>query len=186
MDLPSSPASRLLARVRDGDRSALDELFPLVYDEMRAIAARHMKGERAGHTLQATALVHEAYARMVDVEIPYNDRVHFLAVAARTMRRILVEHARARGRARRGGGWKRETLEEALVVSPEPAIDILALDEALGRLEARDERMGRAIELHYFGGLSYVEICTELGVSEATVHRDLRMARAWLYRELSA
>lgn len=180
------PVSALLQRWRGGDESALNDLLPLVYHEMRNLADRYMRGERAGHTLQATALVHEAYARMVDMNIPYADRVHFFAVAARTMRRILVEHARARGRQRRGGGWKRETLDEAAIITPEPSADIVALDEALDRLETQDERKSRAIELHYFGGLSYEEISTVLDISTATVHRDLRMAKAWLFRELTA
>jgi RNA polymerase sigma factor (TIGR02999 family) len=179
-----SAVTRLLIDWRAGDERALDRLMPLVYEQLRALARQHMKRERAGHTLQATALVHEAYARLVNMEIAWKDRVHFFAVAARTMRRVLVEHARERGAAKRGGGWVRATLDEALVIADEPSIDFLALDAALGRLEAHDPRKGRAIELHYFGGLGYEETAEVLGVSEATVHRDLRMAKAWLYHEL--
>lgn len=181
-----APVSLLLARWRSGDRAAFDELLPIVYQEMKQIASRHMRGERSGHTLQATALVHEAYARMVDLSIPYRDRMHFLAVASRTMRRILIEHARSRGRQRRGGGWKRETLDETLSLADESPIDIIALDDVLRRLEATDPRLGQAVELHYFGGLSYDEIAGVLDVSTATVHRDLRLAKAWLHRELSS
>jgi len=185
MSQAPSPVTRLLIEWRLGDTDALNRLMPLVYDDMRALAESYMRGERSGHTLQATALVHEAYARLVDTNIDWQDRVHFFAVAARTMRRILVEHARARGRIRRGGGWKRETFDDAAIVSNEPSVDILAIDQALGELEAQDERKGRAIELLYFGGLTYAEIAQALSISEATVHRDLRMAKAWLHKRLA-
>jgi RNA polymerase sigma factor (TIGR02999 family) len=185
-DASRYPVTDLLVRWRQGDQDALDELLPLVYDEMRRIAGGCMQGERPSHTLQATALVHEAYARLVGMKVVFEDRIHFMAIAARTMRRILVEHARARGRQRRGGGWKRETLDSALVISPELDVDMLALDSALVRLETHDQRKSRAIELHYFGGMSYAEIASALAISEATVHRDLRMAKAWLHRELTA
>ncbi len=182
----STPTAQLLLDWRAGQPGALDRLLPRVYDELRGLAYRSMSGERRGHTLQATALVHEAFVRMVDMDVAFNDRAHFLAMAARTMRRILVDHARERGRQKRGGGWSRTTLEKAAIISADPGIDLLALDVALDRLARQDERKAKAIELHYFGGLKYDELAAVLGISEATVHRDLAMARAWLFRELDA
>jgi len=181
-----SEVTRLLASWREGEPSARDALIAHVYPELRRLAERHLSGERPNHTLQATALIHEAFLRMVDTEVPWADRNHFFAVAARVMRRILVDHARARGRAKRGGGGAALTLDEALVVAPERPADLVALDEALERLHAQDARKADAIELHYFGGLTHQEVADVLGVSAATVDRDLRMARAWLYRELTA
>jgi RNA polymerase sigma factor (TIGR02999 family) len=183
---PTEPGevSRLLLAWRSGDAAALDRLLPLVYRELHAIASRQLRGERPDHTLRTTALIHEAYLRLVGADVEWEGRVHFFAVAAQTMRRILVDHARARGRAKRGGGVVPITLDEALTVSPEPAADILALDEALTRLSALDERKARAVELHYFAGLTYDDTAAALGVSPATVDRELRMAKAWLYREL--
>ncbi|MGH7701170.1 MAG: sigma-70 family RNA polymerase sigma factor [Gemmatimonadales bacterium] len=178
--------SGLLLAWRSGDRAALDRLMPLVYDELHAIAARHLRGEGSGHTLQTTALIHEAYLRLIGADVRWEGRVHFFAVAARIMRRILVDHARARGRAKRGGGVRPVSLEDGLTVVPEPSADIIALDEALQRLSAFDERKGRAVELHYFGGLTYEETAVALNVSPATVDRELRLAKAWLYRELGA
>lgn len=181
----SNAVTRLLREWRGGDASAQARLMPIVYERMRELADSYMKRERVDHTLQATALVHEAYARLVDVDIDWQDRVHFYVVAARTMRRILVEHARGKNRQRRGGGWQRETWDDAAIVTSEPDIDMLALDEAMSKLEAQDARKSQAIELHYFGGLSYKEIATALEISEATVDRDLRMAKAWLHRTLT-
>jgi RNA polymerase sigma factor (TIGR02999 family) len=180
----SHQVTRLLARWRDGDLHAAEELLPLVYEELRRIAHRHMKEERADHTLPATALVHEAYSRLVRMDIEWSGRVHFLAVAARAMRRILVDHARARGRQRRGGGWAKLSLEDTALLTPEPSEQLVALDEALMRLEQLDVRKARAIELHYFGGLDQAETAEALEISTATLTRDLRFARAWLYREL--
>lgn len=176
--------TRLLLRWRGGDREAFDQLLPLVYDELKTLAARHMRGERPSHTLQTTGLVHEAFARLVTMEVSWNDRVHFLRVAAQCMRRILVDHARARGSARRGGGGVRVTLEEAAIVSPAPSANLLALDEALSRLAGLDARKSEVVELHFFGGLTQNEIASALSVSRSTVDRELRQARAWLYREL--
>ena len=185
MTSPStSEVSRLLSAWRQGDRGALDRLLPLVYDELRRLAAGQMRGERADHTLQTTALVHEAYLRLCGSDVAWEGRVHFLAVAAQVMRRVLVDHARGRDRAKRGGGAAPITLEEALAVAPERPPDLVALDEAIARLSALDERKARAIELHYFGGLTYAEMAQSLGVSPATVDRELRLAKAWLYREL--
>jgi RNA polymerase sigma factor (TIGR02999 family) len=175
--------SRLLDAWRGGEDSALERLMPLVYDELHALAHRQLRGEREGHTLQTTALLHEAYLRLMGTDVPWEGRVHFFAVAARAMRRVLVDHARGLGREKRGGGAAAVTLDENLS-SGAPGADLLDLDEALERLAALDDRKARAIELHYFGGLEYSEIGQALGISEATVHRDLRMARAWLQREL--
>jgi len=174
----------LLRRWRGGDQTALDRLVPLVYDELHRLAQGYMRGERPDHTLQATALVNEAYLRLVDAEVDWKDRSHFFAVAATTMRRILVDHARAHGRQKRAG--VKVSLEESLVVAPEREADLVVIDEALTRLATHDERAAKAVELHYFGGLTYAEIAEALGVSEATVDRDLRFAKAWLYREIEA
>ena len=183
-DPPHSEVSQLLLAWRRGEPGALDRLLPLVYDELRVLARRQMGGERPDHTLQTTALVHEAYLRLCGADVQWEGRVHFLAVAAQVMRRVLVDHARARRRAKRGGGAAPVTLDEALVVSPEPAPDLVALDEGIARLSALDERKARVVELHYFGGLTYDETAAALGVSAATVDRELRLAKAWLYREL--
>lgn len=183
-DSGPSQCTALLLQWRQGDAQALDNLIPLVYDELRSLASRYLKRERPDHTLQATALVHEAYGRLVNMDVPWEDRVHFFAIAARTMRRILVDHARARGRQRRGGDWKRESLHEQLSVAPEISMDFLSLDSALTELAEFDDRKSRAVELHYFGGLSYEEVAQVLSVSPATVDRDLRMAKAWLFSKL--
>jgi RNA polymerase sigma factor (TIGR02999 family) len=176
--------SQLLDAWRGGDAAALERLLPLVYDELHALARRQMRGERPDHTLQTTALIHEAYLRLCGADVAWEGRVHFLAVAAQTMRRILVDHARARSRTKRGGGAAPVTLDDALAAAPDRPDDLLALDEALGRLSALDERKGRAVELHYFGGLTYDETAAALGVSPATIDRELRLAKAWLYREM--
>ncbi|TDI40834.1 MAG: sigma-70 family RNA polymerase sigma factor [Acidobacteria bacterium] len=185
-DEPTSDITRLLREWRDGDRDALDRLMPLVYDQLRRLARRHMAGERRDHTLQPTALVHEAFGRLIGADIPWNDRVHFFAVAATTMRRILVEHARKANRPKRGGGMHRVTLEEGAASVLPPTVEILALDQALDRLAGFDPRKARVVELHYFGGMTYEEGAAALDLSPATFHRDLRLARAWLQRELQA
>jgi RNA polymerase sigma factor (TIGR02999 family) len=176
------PVTALLHAWRAGDRGALDRLIPLVHDELHRLAQGCMRGERPDHTLQATALVNEVYLRLVGSEVDWKDRAHFFAVAATTMRRILVDHARAKGRKKRAGALV--SLEESAVVAPDREDELLAIDEALTRLAAHDERAARTVELHYFGGLTYDEIAEALGVSAATVDRDLRFAKAWLYREL--
>lgn len=175
--------SGLLKAWRDGEDAALDRLMPLVYDELHALAHRHLQGERDGHTLQTTALLHEAYLRLMGADVPWEGRVHFFAVAARAMRRVLVDHARGVKREKRGGGAAPVTLDEN-VSSGAPGADLLELNDALERLAEIDERKARAIELHYFAGLDYEEIAHALGISPATVHRDLRMARAWLQRDM--
>jgi RNA polymerase sigma factor (TIGR02999 family) len=177
--------SDLLLRWRQGDSSALERLMPIVYDELHALARRQLRGENSGHTLQTTALLHEAYLRLVGSSVPWEGRVHFMAVAAQVMRRILVDHARHRTRKRRGGGFSVVSIEDANAEAPAPAMDLVELDEAMDRLAAMDGRKARAAELHYFGGLSYDETAEALGISSATVHRELRMAKAWLYRELT-
>ena len=177
--------TRLLGKWRESrDPEALDRLMPLVYDELRALASRRLRGERPDHTLQATALVHEAYARLVEGAVDFADRAHFFALAATAMRRILVDYARRRGRAKRGGDLERVTLGEADATTSQGSEDLLALDEAIERLATLDERKARVVELHFFGGLTYEEVAAALEISESTVDRDLRMAKAWLASEL--
>ena len=168
-----------------GDRNALERLIPLVHGELHRIAQRCMAGERAGHSLQATALINEAYVRLVDGKaVAWHDRTHFLAVSARVMRRILVDHARARQYKKRGGDMARVTFDEALVVSSDPREDLVALDDALEALARFDQRKCRVIELRFFGGLSVEETAQVLGVSADTVKRDWRLAKLWLLHEL--
>jgi RNA polymerase sigma factor (TIGR02999 family) len=174
----------LLRRWRGGDERALEELIPLVYEELRLLVRVKTRAERREHTLQPTALIHEAYGRLLGLELSWQDRTHFLSMAARVMRRVLVEHARARRAEKRGGDAVRVSIREADgAVQP---FDVVELDDALERLRDQDERPAQAIELHYFGGLSYAEIAQALAVSEATVDRDMRFARAWLRRALQA
>jgi RNA polymerase sigma factor (TIGR02999 family) len=176
--------TRLLHRWRDGDEAALDALVPIVYDELRRLARLQMRDQAVGHTLQPTALVHDAYARLVGVKLDWRDRTHFLSMAARTMRRVLVDHARAKRAAKRGGGAVQVSLQDHHVQA-EAAVDLLEVDRALQVLGERDERAERVVELYYFGGFKTREIAEALGVSRATVERDLRFARTWLRRELS-
>jgi len=178
--------TRLLHDWRAGRKDAIDELLPLVHGELQRLAHIYMKAERPGHTLQTTALVHEAYLKLVGADVEWQDRVHFFAVAARSMRRILVDHARAKGSVKRGGGLDRIPLEEALPVVANPTVDFVALDEALSTLEKQDQRKGQVVELHYFGGLTLPEIAELLEVSPSTVKGDLRFARAFLRNELEA
>ena len=175
----------LLLRWGRGDEAALEQLIPLVERELHRIARRCMVGERAGHTLQATALVNEVYVKLVDGKaVAWQDRAHFLAVAARAMRRILVDHARAKQAHKRGGAGVRVTFDEALVVSNESAHDFVALDDALQTLAGFSGRQSRVIELRFFGGLSVEETASVLNVSVDTVMRDWRLAKAWLQREM--
>jgi RNA polymerase sigma factor (TIGR02999 family) len=177
---PPHDVTQLLAAWQAGDESALERLMPLVYRELQDIASRYLGREDVGHTLQTTALVHEAYLRLVGSEQPWEGRRHFFAVAATTMRRILVDHARARRRIKRGSNPQRAELDQIMAPGDTDPVDILALDEALTALSREDPRKARAVELHYFGGLTYAETAEALDVAEATVHRDLRFARAWL------
>jgi RNA polymerase sigma factor (TIGR02999 family) len=175
----------LLVNWRKGDKAALDELMPLVYDELHRLAHRYMKRERPGQTLQTTALVNEAYLRLVDSkEIDWQDRAHFFAIAAQIMRHLLVDRARARRYAKRGSGGRQVTLDETAVISSERDLELLGLDEALNKLTAIDARKSRLVELRYFGGLSVEETAEVLGVSGITVKREWSKTKAWLYREL--
>jgi RNA polymerase sigma factor (TIGR02999 family) len=178
--------SSLLEDLRAGDRRALEALFPLLSRELHRVAQQQMAAQPAGHTLQTTALVNEAYLRLVDAKrVSWLDRSHFIAACSQVMRRILVDHARGRRTAKRGGGAPVASLEEAWVASVEPDTDVLALDEALGTLAKVDPRKAEVVELRFFGGLSVVETATVLAISEESVLRDWRLARAWLARELS-
>ena len=168
------------------DPAAAESLIPLLYAELRALAGKQMRSEREGHTLQPTALVHEAYMRLVGGQpVRWQDRAHFFAVAAGTMRRILVDHARRQGTAKRGGGRHRVTLHEGLAAEDEGEVDVLALEEALVRLREVDERAARVVELRFFAGLEIEEAAEVLDVSAGTIKRDWRFAKAWLARELS-
>ena len=185
MPAEEQQVTRLLREWGSGNKDALDQLMPLVYDQLRVLAARCLSSERPEHTLRATALVNEAYLRLVNAELAFNDRVHFYAVAARLLRHILVDHAKSLNRAKRGGGAQKLSLDEALVVGQAAPAGILDLDEALQRLAAQDSRKAEVVELLFFGGLTYDEAAVMLNISPATVHRELRMAKAWLHRELT-
>lgn len=186
MDSASKPeVTSLLRAWSGGDASALERIVVLLHPELRKIARRCLSGERPGHTLQATALVNEAYLRLVDIHsVEWRDRAHFFAVGARIMRHILVDHARAKGYAKRGGGAVRVEFNEALVVSAEADPALVRMDEALNQLAAFDARKARIVELRYFGGLNANEIATVLGVSVHTVNRDWSLAKSWLAREM--
>ena len=166
----------------NGKHEAIDQLMPLVYDDLRRLARHFMRRERPGHTLQATALVNEAYIRLSGVEVSWKDRSHFLAVFARLMRRLLVDHARAGHRVKRES--QKISLDDVREVSSEAAWDLVALDQALMQFAAFDPRKVEIVELHYFGGLNNEEVAEALGISRATVQRDLRLAKAWLKRQL--
>jgi RNA polymerase sigma-70 factor (ECF subfamily) len=188
--LKKSPArhqiTELLAEWRDGDQSALDELYPLVYDELHRLARRYMSRERKDHTLQTTALINEAYVRLVDQKnVNWANRSHFFAISAQIMRRILIDHARRHAYAKRGGGAQQVSLEEVAAITPDQGSELMRLDEALKSLAERDPRRSQVVELRYFGGLNNEEIAGVLHVSENTVTRDWNMARAWLYQQLS-
>ncbi|HEX7317646.1 MAG TPA: sigma-70 family RNA polymerase sigma factor [Pyrinomonadaceae bacterium] len=180
-----SEVTRLLADWNSGDESALDRLMPLVYAELRRLARLHLRHERPGHTIQPTALINEAYLRLVDLkDVHWQNRAHFFGIAAQAMRRVLVDHARARLAHKRGGGALQVSLAEVAAVAEAPTADLLALDEALEELAKVDPRKARVVELRFFGGLSVEETAEVLKVSAATVIHDWRMAKAWLYREV--
>src|SRR6266513_776058 len=188
MDTPSVSQQRvtdLLARWSDGDDTALAELTPLVYEELRRLAHRQMGAERSDHTLQTTALVNEAYLRLADQTNPnWQSRAHFFAVAARAMRQILVSYARSNQAQKRGGGALKVELDEAAILSPEQSQEIVDLHEALERLETLDSRKAQVVELKFFGGLNYEEIAEVLKIARMTVRRDWEFAKLWLYTEL--
>jgi RNA polymerase sigma-70 factor (ECF subfamily) len=186
--MPQAPqnVTQLLIGWSNGDKQALDTLVPLVYDELRRQASRYLRRERMGHTLQTTALIHEAYLRLVDQRnVHWQNRAHFFGIAAQLMRRILVDHARAKKRAKRGGSDVRISLSEATLKSPAQNLDIVALDEALERLAEIDEQQSKIVELRFFSGLTVEETAEVLSISTATVKRDWSMAKAWLHREIS-
>ena len=178
--------TRLLVNWSNGDRQALEALLPLVYDELRLLAGRYLRRERAGHTLQSTALVHEAYLRLIDQRnVQWQNRAHFFAVAAQMIRRILVDHARKTQTEKRGGQAPRLSLDEAMAVAQDRDVDLVALDDALNGLAEIDEQQARIVELRFFGGLSIEETAEVLKISPATVKRDWVMAKSWLYREMT-
>lgn len=185
--MPVQPnITELLAGYGHGDKEALDRLMPLVYDELRRQAARYLKREQAGHTLQTTALIHEAYVRLVDQRnVQWQNRAHFFGIAAQLMRRILVDHARTKKRAKRGGSDVRVSLGDVNLAAKDQDLDVVALDEALNRLAKIDEQQSRVVELRFFSGLTVEETAEVMGISAATVKRDWSMAKAWLHRELS-
>jgi len=183
---PSGPVvSQLLAEARHGDRGALDKLMPVLYEELRRLAKRHMLRQSPGHTLQTTDLVNQAYLRLVHVQgAQWKDRLHFLSVASRAMRSVLVDHARRRRYAKRGGARVRVSLEDAAIVSEQPGAEVIAVHEALNRLALLDQRKSQIVELRYFGGLTIEETAEVLGISRETVNREWNKARAWLYDAL--
>ena len=185
--MPSDRVTELLLELSGGNRAAVDALTPLVYHELKRIAGAQLRSERPGHTLQATALVHEAYIKLIDQrEVSWQNRAHFFGVAAQAMRRILLDYAKSRQREKRGGGAHKTSLDEALVVSEDRASDLVRIDEALTRLEALDARQAKVVELRFFGGLTVEETAEAIGVSAPTVKREWAMAKAWLHRELAA
>jgi RNA polymerase sigma factor (TIGR02999 family) len=183
---PSSPVTELLVRWRSGDQHALDALVPLVYDELRRLAHHYLRQERSDHTLQSTALVHEAYLRLAGQHPPeWQNRAHFFGIAARIMRQILVEHARSRAAAKRGGPACRLTLDAAVALPTQPDVDVVELDRALNDLAEFDPQQSRIVELRFFGGLTIEDTSEVLGISPATVKRDWVTARAWLFRAMT-
>lgn len=181
----SKDVTALLVDWSKGDQEALNELIPLVYDELRRLASRYLRRERVNHTLQTTALVHEAYLRLVhEKNANWQNRVHFFAVASQLMRHILVDYARSHNAAKRGGDYSRLSFDEAMIVSEEKSADLMALDEALSKLAAIDPEQSRVVELRVFGGLTVEETAEALGVSARTVKREWSMAKAWLHRQL--
>ncbi|HTV97571.1 MAG TPA: sigma-70 family RNA polymerase sigma factor [Steroidobacteraceae bacterium] len=182
MQVPAN-FTQLLTDWRDGNPQALEQLTPLVYDELRRLARTYMRGERGGHTLQATAVVHEAFLRLIGANVALQDRTHFFALASRLMRRVLVDHAKTRSRAKRNAGVRETATDDT--IPPVAGIDVVALDDALESLQQMEPRLAQVIELHYFGGMTYDQIAAAIGSSPATVHRDIRLARAWLMHEIA-
>jgi RNA polymerase sigma-70 factor (ECF subfamily) len=184
MQVPAN-FTQLLTEWRSGQPQALERLTPLVYEELRRLARGYMRAERGSHTLQATAVVHEAFLRLVQANVDLQDRGHFFALASRLMRRVLVDHAKSRTRLKRNAGIRDLIAEESGPASPSIEVDVVALDEALESLLQLEPRLAQVIELHYFGGMTYDEIAAAVGASAATVHRDIRLAKAWLLSEIA-
>lgn len=180
----SESVTSYLRALSAGNKEALDQLMPLVYDQLHRLAAKCLRAERPNHTLRATALVNEAYLRLVDADVDWQDRVHFFAISARILRRILVDHAKANRSQKRGGGEEKLQFDEAVMVGPQSEAGVIELDLALQRLAEHDRRKSEIIELLCFGGLTYDEAAAALNISPATVHRELKMAKAFLHREL--
>lgn len=185
MALEEREITVLLRADRSGDVTAADALFPLVYSELHRIAERQLRKERPNHTLQPTALVHDAYLRMLRGRGEWQDRTHFYSIASRVMRQVLIDYARNRGAAKRGGPQNKVCLEDQFATTPERSVDLIALDLALQRLEGFDQRQAQVVEMRFFGGMDEEEIAQVLGVSSRTVKRDWRLAKAWLFNELS-
>lgn len=178
--------TQLLLDLSRGNRAAVDALMPLVYEELQALARRHLRGERSAHTLNTTALVHEAYLKLIDQQrVSWQNRAHFFAIAAQAMRRILINYAKSRSAKKRGGGQPLATFKDEFMVQEARAEDLMALDEALSDLAKLNERQSKVVECQFFGGLTHEEIAAALGISVPTVRRDWRLARAWLSRELN-
>ncbi len=180
----AAPVTILLQRWSEGNKEALDQLMPLVYAQLRKLAAHSLRGERPNHTLRATELVHEAYLKLVGSDTPWQSRVHFYAVAATVLRHILVDHAKANRRQKRGGDAEKIPLDEAVVIGPQASSEVMHLDDALKRLAVTDARKSQIVELTFFGGMTLEDIAAVLNISDKTVHRELRVAKAWLHREL--
>jgi RNA polymerase sigma factor (TIGR02999 family) len=183
MQVPAN-FTQLLTEWRSGHPQALERLTPLVYDELRRLARNYMRAERGSHTLQATAVVHEAFMRLIQANVALQDRGHFFALASRLMRRVLVDHAKSRSRIKRNAGAREPIAEDLGETMPPADFDVVALDDALDGLQQMEPRLAQVIELHYFGGLTYDQIADAVGTSAATVHRDIRLARAWLLNEI--
>lgn len=183
-DSSHQSVTELLANASSGDQQALNALFPIVYEEMRRLAASYLRHERTGHTLQSTALVHEAYLRLVDQKVSWQNRAHFLGIAAQTMRRILLDHAKRRSAAKRGGGEFTLRVDESVLAGKDRDLNLLALDNALSELEKIDPVRSRIVEMRFFGGLSNEEAAEVLGVSAPTVQRQWAGARAWLFKAM--
>ena len=177
--------TRILRAWSGGDREAVDDLMPLVYDELHKVAAQYLRKQRPDHTLQPTALVNEAYLKLIDISnVSWEDRAHFFAVASQTMRHVLVDHARGRNREKRGGGAQKVSLDEAVSFAKNQEIDLLALDEAMRSLAEIDDQQSRIVELRFFGGLTVEETAVVLRISSATVKREWRIAKAWLHKRM--
>jgi RNA polymerase sigma factor (TIGR02999 family) len=184
MQVPAN-FTQLLTEWRSGQPQALERLTPLVYEELRRLARGYMRAERGSHTLQATAVVHEAFLRLIQANVALQDRGHFFALASRLMRRVLVDHAKSRSRIKRQASGREQTGDGTDETIPRLDVDVIALDDALESLLQLEPRLAQVIELHYFGGMTYDEIAQAMGASAATVHRDIRLARAWLLNEIN-